>query len=412
MSRRVVITGLGAVTPLGLNAADSWNAVREGVCGIAPITQYDITDRAVTLAAEVKGFDPDALLGKAEAKRMDRYCQFAIVAAQEALEDSGIKKEEIDPIRYGVVVSSGIGGFSTLEAAKMRALEKGYDKVSPFMIPSIISNMAAGRIAIHVGFQGMCTCPVTACAGGSNAVGDAFRHIRDGYAEVMLCGGAEAAITPLAIGGFTSMKALCTSTDPNRASIPFDAERSGFVMGEGAAILVLEELEHARKRGAHIFAEVVGYGATCDAYHITAPAPDGSGGAKAMAMALADAGVSPESVDYINAHGTSTHLNDAGETAAVKTVFGPHAYKLMMSSTKSMTGHMLGAAGAVEALFTAMALRDDFVPPTINYQTPDEQCDLDVVPNHGRNAELHYAMSNSLGFGGHNASLLLKKWEG
>ena len=410
--RRVVITGLGAVTPLGLNAADSWKAVREGVCGIAPITQYDTTDRAVTLAAEVKGFDPDALFGKAEAKRMDRYCHFAIAAAKEALEASGIKKEEIDPVRCGVIVSSGIGGFSTIEAAKMRALEKGYDKVSPFMIPSIIGNMAAGRIAIHAGFQGMCSCPVTACAGGSNAVGDAFRHIRDGYAEVMLCGGAEAAITPLAIGGFTSMKALCTSTDPNRASIPFDKERSGFVMGEGAAILVLEELEHAQKRGANIIAEVVGYGATCDAYHITAPAPDGSGGAKAMAMALEDGGVSAEEVDYINAHGTSTLLNDAGETAAVKTVFGEHAYKLMMSSTKSMTGHMLGAAGAVEAMFTALALKEGYVPPTINYQVPDEECDLDIVPNEGREAEIRYAVSNSLGFGGHNASLVLKKWEG
>ena len=410
--RRVVITGLGAVTPLGLNAADSWKAVREGVCGIAPITQYDTTDRAVTLAAEVKGFDADALLGKAEAKRMDRYCHFAIAAAKEALEASGIKKEEIDPIRCGVSVSSGIGGFFTMEAAKERALDKGYDKVSPFMIPSIISNMAAGRIAIQAGFQGMCTCPVTACAGGSNAVGDAFRHIRDGYAEVMLCGGAEASITPLAIGGFTSMKALCTSTDPNRASIPFDQERSGFVMGEGAAILVLEELEHAQKRGANIIAEVVGYGATCDAYHITAPAPDGSGGAKAMAMALEDGDVSAEEVDYVNAHGTSTHLNDAGETAAVKTVFGQHAYKLMMSSTKSMTGHMLGAAGAVEAMFTALALKEGFVPATINYQVPDEECDLDIVPNEGRSAELRYALSNSLGFGGHNASLVLKKWEG
>ena len=409
--RRVVITGLGAVTPLGLNAADSWKAVREGVCGIAPITQYDTTDRAVTLAAEVKGFDADALLGKAEAKRMDRYCHFAIAAAKEALEASGIKKEEIDPIRCGVSVSSGIGGFFTMEAAKERALDKGYDKVSPFMIPSIISNMAAGRIAIQAGFQGMCTCPVTACAGGSNAVGDAFRHIRDGYAEVMLCGGAEASITPLAIGGFTSMKALCTSTDPNRASIPFDQERSGFVMGEGAAILVLEELEHAKKRGANIIAEVVGYGATCDAYHITAPAPDGSGGAKAMAMALEDGDVSAEEVDYVNAHGTSTHLNDAGETAAVKTVFGQHAYKLMMSSTKSMTGHMLGAAGAVEAMFTALALKEGFVPATINYQVPDEACDLDIVPNEGREAEIRYAVSNSLGFGGHNASLVLKKWE-
>ena len=410
--RRVVITGLGAVTPVGLTVEESWQAVKDGICGIGPITQYDTTDRAVTLAAEVKGFDPEPLLGKAEAKRMDRYCQFALSAVREALDDAGITPENIDPTRCGVSISSGIGGFSTTEDAKVRALEKGYDKVSPFMIPSIISNMAAGRAAIMAGFQGMCTCPVTACAGGTNAVGDAFRYIRDGYAEVMLCGGAEASITPLSIGGFTAMKALCTSKDPNRASIPFDAERSGFVMGEGAAVLVLEELEHAKKRGAHIVAEVVGYGTTCDAYHITAPAPGGSGGARAMQLAMEDAGVAAEAVDYINAHGTSTHLNDAGETAAVKSVFGEHAYQLAMSSTKSMTGHMLGAAGAVEALFTALTLQDGFIPATIHYQAADPECDLDIVPNVGRHANVTYAMSNSLGFGGHNASILLKKWEG
>ena len=409
--RRVVITGLGAVTPIGLTAAESWRAVQDGVCGIGPITHYDTSDRTVKLAAEVKGFDPDALLGKAEAKRMDRYCQFAVVAAKEALENSALAPEQADLTRCGVIVSSGIGGFAATEAAKERGMDKGYDKVSPFIIPSIISNMAAGRIAISSGFQGMCTCPVTACAGGSIAVGDAFRHIRDGYAEVMLCGGAEASFTPLSIGGFTSMKALCTSGDPTRASIPFDAERSGFVMGEGAAILLLEELEHAKKRGAKIIAEVVGYGATCDAYHITAPAPNGEGGARAMAQALADGGISPEQVDYINAHGTSTHLNDAGETAAVKTVFGAHPHQLMMSSTKSMTRHMLGAAGAVEGLFSALALRDGFVPATIHYQIPDPACDLDVVPNEGRKTEIKYAMSNSLGFGGHNASLVLRKWE-
>ena len=410
--RRVVITGLGAVTPVGLTAAESWQAVKNGVCGIAPITLYDTTGRTVTLAAEVKNFDAAALLGKIEAKRMDRYCHLALVSAKEALADAGITPESINPDRCGISVSSGIGGFASMESAKERGLEKGYDKVSPFMIPSIIGNMAAGRIAILSGFQGMCTCPVTACAGGTNAVGDSFRHIRDGYAEVMLCGGAEASITPLAIGGFTSMKALCTSTDPDRASIPFDKERSGFVMGEGAGILVLEELEHAQKRGAKIYAEVVGYGATCDAYHITAPRPDGSGGAKAMAMALSDGGVEPTDVDYINAHGTSTHLNDAGETAAVKTVFGEHAYKLAISSTKSMTGHMLGAAGAVEAIFTALSLHDGFIPATINYRERDEECDLDVVPGVGRQADIHYAVSNSLGFGGHNGSLLLKKWEG
>ena len=409
--RRVVITGLGAVTPVGLTAADSWQAVRSGVCGIGPITQFDASSQKVSLAAEVKGFDADALLGKQEAKRMGRFTQFAMVSAREALADSGLNTEAEDLDRCGVIVSSGIGGLSITEAEHDRGLARGWDRVSPFYIPTAICNMAAGQIAIDTGFRGMCTCPVTACAGGTNAVGDAFHYIRDGYADVMLCGGTEAAVTPLAIGGFTSMKALSQATDPSRASIPFDAERSGFVLGEGAAILVLEELQHALDRGAHIYAEFVGYGATCDAYHMTAPRPDGSGGAKAMAMAIADAGITPDQVDYINAHGTSTHLNDAGETAAVKMVFGDHARKLSMSSTKSMTGHMLGAAGAVEAMFTALSLRDGYMPATIHYSVPDPECDLDVVPNEGREAQLRYALSNSLGFGGHNGSILLKKWE-
>ena len=409
--RRVVITGLGAVTPVGLTAAESWQAVRSGVCGIGPITQFDASSQKVALAAEVKGFDADALLGKQEAKRMGRFTQFAMVSAREALANSGLNTETEDLDRCGVIVSSGIGGLSITEAEHDRGLARGWDRVSPFYIPTAICNMAAGQIAIDTGFRGMCTCPVTACAGGTNAVGDAFHYIRDGYADVMLCGGTEAAVTPLAIGGFTSMKALSQATDPNRASIPFDAERSGFVLGEGAAILVLEELQHALDRGAHIYAEFVGYGATCDAYHMTAPRPDGSGGAKAMAMAIADAGITPDQVDYINAHGTSTHLNDAGETAAVKTVFGDHARKLAMSSTKSMTGHMLGAAGAVEAMFTALSLRDGYMPATIHYSVPDPECDLDVVPNEGREAQLRYALSNSLGFGGHNGSILLKKWE-
>ena len=412
MNRRVVITGLGAVTPLGLNITESWAAVRAGKCGIGSITQYDPAGQKVKLAAEVKGFDPEAYMTRQEAKRMGRFTQFAIAAAREALSSAGIEKGALDADRCGVIVSSGIGGQAITESEHSRGLERGFDKVSPFYIPTAICNMAAGQIAIDAGFQGMCSCPVTACAGGSNAVGDAFHYVRDGYAEVMLCGGTEASVTPLAIGGFTSMKALTTAEDPSRASIPFDAERSGFVMGEGAAILVLEELEHAKKRGASIIAEIVGYGATCDAYHMTAPAPDGSGGEKAMAMALWDGGAAAEEVGYINAHGTSTHLNDAGETAAVKTVFGEHAYKLAMSSTKSMTGHMLGAAGAVEAAFTALALRDGFLPATINYRTPDPECDLDIVPNIGREAEVRYALSNSLGFGGHNASLLFKRWEG
>ena len=374
--RRVVITGLGAVTPIGLTAGESWQAVKNGVCGIGPITHYDPAAQKVKLAAEVKGFDPEALLGRQESKRMGRFTQFAVAAAREALSDAGFSAEQADPDRCGVILSSGIGGQAITETEHCRGLEKGFDRVSPFYVPTAICNMAAGQVAIDAGFRAMCSCPVTACAGGTNAVGDAFHYIRDGYAEVMLCGGTEASITPMSIGGFTSMKALTQTEDPNRASIPFDAERSGFVMGEGAGVLLLEELEHAKARGAKIYAEVVGYGATCDAHHITAP-----------------------------------HLNDAGETAAVKTVFGPHAYQLAMSSTKSMTGHMLGAAGAVEAIFTALSLQDGFLPATIHYQTPDPDCDLDVVPNEGRPADIRYALSNSLGFGGHNGSLLLKKWE-
>ena len=410
--RRVVITGLGAVTPLGLTAPESWRAVREGVCGIGPITQFDPAGMKVSLAAEVRGFDPEDYMPKPEAKRMGRFTQFAVASAKEALADAGFSPEAADPDRCGVIVSSGIGGLGITEEEHDRGLARGWDRVSPFFIPTGICNMAAGQVAIAAGFRGMCTCPVAACTGGTNAVGDAFHYIRDGYAEAMLCGGTESAVTPLAVGGFTSMRALTQTEDPSRASIPFDKERSGFVLGEGAAVLLLEELEHARRRGAKIYAEMVGYGATCDAYHMTAPRPDGSGGAKAMALALADGGVRPEEVGYINAHGTSTHLNDAIETAAVKAVFGDHARRLAVSSTKSMTGHMLGAAGAVEAMFTALALRDAFLPATIHYRTPDEECDLDIVPNQGRAAAVEYALSNSLGFGGHNGSVLLKRWEG
>ena len=409
--RRVVITGMGALTPLGLTARESWQAVKDGVCGIAPITQFDASAQKVKLAAEVKGFVPENYLGKPEAKRMGRFTQMAVVAAREAVADAAFTLEEAEADRCGVIVSSGIGGLSITEAEHDRGKERGWDRVSPFYIPTGICNMAAGMVAIDTGFRGMCSCPVTACAGGTNAVGDAFHYIRDGYAEVMLCGGTESSLTPLAVGGFTSMKALCQNEDPARASIPFDAERSGFVMGEGAGILLLEELEHARARGAKIYAEVVGYGATCDAYHMTAPRPDGSGGAKAMVMALADGCVTAEEVGYINAHGTSTHMNDACETAAIHTTFGDHAAHLAVSSTKSMTGHMLGAAGAVEAIFTALSLRDGYLPATIHYQVPDPACDLDVVPGQGRSADIRYALSNSLGFGGHNGTLLLKKWE-
>lgn len=409
--RRVVITGMGTVNPVGNSVSESWAAVKAGTCGIGPITRYDTSNMKVKLAGEVKNLDIDGLLGKREAKKMDRFTQLSLVAADEAVRDAGLDRETENPDRCGVIFSSGIGGFETVGEAHRRGTERGYDAVSPFMIPMIISNMAAGHMAIRYGFKGMCSCVVTACAGGTNAVGDAFRHIRDGYAEVMLCGGGEAAVTPLAMGGFTAMKALCEGTDPRRASIPFDRERSGFVMGEGAGALLLEELGHARTRGAKIYAEVVGYGANCDAHHITAPAPGGVGGAACMAQALTDAGINSETVDYINAHGTSTQLNDASETAAIHTVFGDHAQKLMVSSTKSMTGHLLGAAGAVEAIFTALALKEGFVPPTIGYQVPDPACDLDIVPNAGRNANLRIALSNSLGFGGHNAALVLKRWE-
>ena len=409
--RRVVITGMGTVNPIGNTAADSWTACREGRCGIGPITLYDTSSMKVKLAGEVKNLDAEGLLGKRECKKMDRFTQMALIAADQAMADSGLDREREDLNRCGVLISSGIGGFQTVANAHARGEQRGYDSLSPFMIPMIISNMAAGHAAIRYGFRGMCSCVVTACAGGTNAIGDAFRHIRDGYAEVMLCGGAEAAITPLAMGGFTAMKALCEGQDPKRASIPFDRERSGFVMGEGAGILVLEEYGHAQARGARIYAELAGYGVTCDAHHITAPIPGGEGGAACMRQALADAGIAPEAVDYINAHGTSTQLNDAGETAAVKTVFGSHAAKLAVSSTKSMTGHMLGAAGAVEAIFTVLALRDGFLPATIHYQVPDPACDLDVVPNQGRAADLRCALSNSLGFGGHNGSLLFQKWE-
>ena len=409
--RRVVITGIGAITPVGHTAGETWAAIRNGVCGIAPITAYDTAEQKVKLAAEVKDFHVEDWIDKREAKRMERFTQFAVIAAREALADSRLDTAQVELDRCGVSISSGIGSLAGTEAEHERGTARGFDKVSPFYIPSCICNMAAGQVAIDVGFRGQCTCPVTACAGGTYAVGDAFHYIRDGYAEVMLCGGTEASVIPLAVGGFTSMKALSTTEDPARASIPFDAERSGFVMGEGAGVLMLEELEHARARNTKIYAEIVGYGATCDAYHITAPRPDGSGGAKAMAAALKDGGAAPEDVGYINAHGTSTHLNDAGETAAIKAVFGEHARQLAVSSTKSMTGHMLGAAGAVEAIFSALALRDSFLPPTIHYAVPDPECDLDCVPNEGRAASIRYALSNSLGFGGHNGSLLLKKWE-
>ena len=409
MKRRVVITGMGTVNPLANNVADSWKKVQEGACGIGPITHFDTTDFVIKLAGEVKDLDTEEILGKKEAKHMDRYTQLAMIAAMEAMKDSALDMEKEDASRCGCIVSAGIGGLSTIESENRKGMERGFNKVSPFFIPMVISNMAAGQIAIAYGLKGMCSCVVTACASSNNAIGDAFRHIRDGYAEVMVCGGAEGCITPLGMGGFASAKALNTTDDPMRASIPFDKERAGFVMGEGAGILVLEEYEHAVERGAKIYAEVAGYGATCDAYHITAPHPEGEGGAACMRQALSDAGMAPEDIDYINAHGTSTHMNDACETKAIRKAFGAHADQLMVSSTKSMTGHLLGGAGAVEAIFTTLAVQNDFVPATINYQVPDEECDLDIVPNEGRHATVRAALSNALGFGGHNASILIRK---
>lgn len=406
--RRVVVTGMGAVTPLGNGIEAFWNGIQCGKCGIRQITRYDASAQKVKLAAEVD-IDPKDHLSGSEVRNMDRFALYALVAGREALKDSGLAGPIADPDRCGTLISSGIGGLPSIVREQVKGQEKGFDRVSPFFIPMSISNMAAGRLAIEAGFKGYCSCVVTACAGGANAVGDAMRMIRHGYADVMLCGGAESATIPLAMGGFTSMRALHEGGDPSRASIPFDAERSGFVLGEGAGILILEEYEHAKRRGAKLYAELSGYGATCDAYHITAPDPSGYGAAMAMKLALEDAGIPPASVDYINAHGTSTELNDKTETAAIKKIFGEAASSIPVSSTKSMTGHMLGAAGGVEAIVCVLAIQDGFIPATIHYKVPDPECDLDVVPNFGRRAGLSHAMSNSLGFGGHNASLIFSK---
>lgn len=407
--RRVVITGVGAVTPIGNTVSEMWDGIKQGKCGIDKITKYDTTNRKVKVAAEVKNLPLEELVDKHDLRKMDLFTAYAMIAADEAMADSGLNTEGEED-RCGVIVSSGIGGIGTIEKEYSKALEKGFDRVSPYFVPSVISNMAAGRIAIKHNLQAMCTCVVTACAGGTNAVGDSFRQIRDGYADVMVCGGAEAGITEVTVGGFTTMKALCQSEDPERASIPFDKDRSGFVMGEGAGILILEELEHALKRNAKIYGEIVGYGTNCDAYHITAPTEDGHGAAKCMQLAIKDAGITPEQIGYINAHGTSTPMNDKVETMAVKTAFGEAASKVMMSSTKSMTGHLLGASGAVEAIITTLAVKEGYIPATINYRNPDELCDLDIVANEGRNCEVEYAMSNSLGFGGHNASIIIRKY--
>lgn len=408
---RVVVTGMGCVTPLGNSIDSFWANIKEGRCGIDFISRFDTENFEVKLAAEVKDFDPSLYMDKREAKRMDLYSQYAVAATKMAIDLSEIDLEKVCKERLGVIVGSGIGGIGTIEKEHEKLLNKGPKRVSPLLIPMIIINMAAGNIAIQFGAKGICSTVVTACATGSHAIGEAYEMIKRGKADIIIAGGSEAGITPLSVAGFSSLQALTTTTDINRASIPFDADRNGFVMAEGAGILILESLEHAQKRGARIYAEIVGYGATCDAYHITSPSIDGEGAARAMKEALEEAGISPDEVSYINAHGTSTPLNDKFETLAIKQVFGEKAKRIPVSSSKSMTGHLLGAAGAVEAIVCIKALEEDFVPPTINYKNPDPECDLDYVPNIGRKQELNYALSNSLGFGGHNASLLFKKYK-
>ncbi len=406
MRRRVVITGMGAVTALGLGADRLWGAIKNGISGISQIERMDVTGLSTQIAAEIKAFDAGCFIEKKESKRMDRFTQYAVAAAQMAVDQARLPIA--DGERAGVIVGSGIGGLETLENQHNVLLEKGPGRVSPFMVPMMLPNMAAGMLAIRFGIKGFVECVVTACASSTNAIGDACRLIRQNMADVMIAGGAEAPITRLAMAGFNANKAMSTNPDAASASRPFDLNRDGFVMGEGAGILILEELNHALVRGADIIAEVTGYGCTNDAYHMTAVAPAGAGGAACMRLALADAGISPGEIQYINAHGTSTLLNDKSETEAIKAVFGNHAYQLAVSSTKSMTGHLLGAAGAVEAIITAAAIKDGFLPPTINYQQPDPECDLNYIPNAGKSAVIDQALSNSFGFGGHNASLVLK----
>ena len=409
--KRVVVTGMGTVNPLGLNVADFWENVKAGKCGIGEITYFDTSEYKTKIAAEVKDFVPGNYMDPKEAKRMSKFSQFAVVAAKEAYADAKLDEANVDPEKIGVYISSGVGGLSDSENEFETILTKGPRRVSPLFIPMMIGNMAGGNVAIALNAKGPCLDIVSACASSNNAMGEAFYAIRDNRADIIIAGGTESVISKLGIAGFMNLRALSSSTDPNRGSIPFDKERDGFVMGEGAGVLILEEMEHALKRGATIYGEIAGYGTTCDAFHITAPSEDGAQGARAMKMALDVAGIEPTDVSYINAHGTSTPLNDKGETTAVKNVFGDYAYNIPMSSSKSMFGHLLGAAGAVEGIVSLMAMIDSYVPATINYKVPDEDCDLDIVPNEGRpNQELNYVLSNSLGFGGHNASVLFKKW--
>lgn len=411
--RRVVVTGLGAVTPLGIGVDVFWDGLLAGRSGIGPITIIQDIERFSTrIGGEVKDFKPDDFMEHKEAKRMDRFAQLAVAAAKMAVKDSGLDMSGGNAENTGVLIGSGIGGIRTLEDEIKTMVAKGPGRISPFLIPMMIPDMAAGQVSIILGAKGPNHATVSACASGSHSIGDSFRIIEHGEAEVMLCGGAEAGISEVALAGFGAARALSTrNDDPATASRPFDAERDGFVMGEGAGIIILESLEHAQARGAKIYAEIVGYGATADAYHMTAPAENGEGAARAMSMAIRDAGLKPEDIDYINAHGTSTHANDFCETAAIKKTFGEHAYKIPVSSIKSMIGHLLGAAGGVEAVATVLTLKNGIIPPTINYRTPDPECDLDYVPNKPRQQDVKVALSNSFGFGGHNAVLAFKRWE-
>lgn len=411
MNHRVVVTGMGAITPIGNSVEEFFNNAMAGTCGVDFINSFDTEAFAVKIAAQVKDFDPKNYMDAKDARRMDRFSQFAVATAKEAIEDSGIDLDKVNRDRFGVIVGSGIGGIDNIEKEAKTLFDKGPKRVNPLFIPMIITNMAAGNIAIKYGARGVCTNIVTACATGGHCIGEAFRSIKHGYSDIILAGGTESSITPLAVAGFSSLTALSTSKDPKRASIPFDKERDGFVIGEGAGVLVLEQYEHAVARGAKIYAEVVGYGATCDAYHITSPIPEGDGGAAAMTLAMEEAGITSKEISYINAHGTSTPPNDRTETAAIKTAMGEVAYNIPISSTKSMIGHLLGAAGAVEAIACIKAMEKSFIPATIGYQVPDEECDLDYVPNVGRKAKLNYTMSNSLGFGGHNVTLIFKDVE-
>ncbi len=411
--RRVVVTGLGCVSPVGTGTEKAWQSITAGKSGISTITRFDATDFPIRIAGEVKDFDPSPYIEKKELKKMDLFIQYAVVAACEAFEDSGYRITEENAERVGVYIGAGIGGLPAIEHWHNVLKEKGPSRITPFFIPMVIINLASGQVSIKLGAKGPNSCAVTACATGAHSIGDAFRLIQTGEADCMIAGGAESTITPLCIAGFNAMKALSQRNDePERASRPFDKDRDGFVVGEGAGVLVLEELESARRRGAKIYAEIVGYGLNSDAYHITQPAPEGEGAARCMELALKNAGLTPEEIDYINAHGTSTYYNDLNETEAIKKVFGEHAKRLMVSSTKSMTGHLLGAAGGVEAVFTVLAIKEGVVPPTINYETPDEGCDLDYVPKEARKASLRAAMSNSFGFGGTNAVLVFKRFEG